>query len=84
MITIDAMARPAALPMNRVLLDTALISLLSLSVSRVRGQVAELLIYLALTADLESAATNWKPIAVLAAVAAMPLIYSRSIIDTKC
>lgn len=52
--------------------------------SRVRGQVAELLIYLALTADLESAATNWKPIAVLAGVAAMPLIYSRSIIDTKC
>lgn len=40
-------------------------------------QVCEVCCYLALTADWAAAAVNWRPLAVLAAVAALPVLYTR-------
>lgn len=45
--------------------------------------MTELLVYLALTADLSGAhlAENWQPLVTLGVVASLPLLYSRPIID---
>jgi hypothetical protein len=47
-------------------------------------QVCELMIYLALLADWSVLATGhsaWKPIALLAGTATLPIMYSRRIVD---
>jgi hypothetical protein len=44
-------------------------------------QVAEVLVYLVLTADLNAAMENWAPFAILAACAALPILNSRPIVD---
>ena len=46
-------------------------------------QVAEVGCYLALTADWQAAAAGWRPLALLAAVALLPVLYSRRIVDFK-
>lgn len=46
-------------------------------------QVAELACYLALCADWGAAAAGWRPLAVLAAAAALPVLYTRRIVDFK-
>lgn len=45
-------------------------------------QVAELAIYMALAADWGAAASNWRPFALLALAAAIPVYYTRRIIAT--
>lgn len=42
--------------------------------------ICELAIYLVLAADWEAAAQTWQPLALLAVVAALPVIYTRRII----
>lgn len=44
--------------------------------------VTELVIYLVLAADWSAAAVRWQPLALLAAVAAVPVVYTRRIIST--
>lgn len=44
--------------------------------------VAELAVYLALAADWPAAAVRWQPLAVLAAAAALPVMYTRRVIST--
>lgn len=46
-------------------------------------QVAELACYLVLSADWSAAKERWQPLAMLAMVAAVPVVYCRRIIDFK-
>jgi hypothetical protein len=47
-------------------------------------QVAELCIYLALVANWHAFYAQWQPIAALAAASAIPIAWTRRVIDIKC
>lgn len=47
-------------------------------------QVTELCIYLALLADWQAALVQWQPLGMLGVMAALPIIYSRQIVNFKC
>lgn len=42
--------------------------------------IAELAVYLVLAADWQTAAVRWQPLALLAAAAAVPILYTRRVI----
>ena len=46
-------------------------------------QVAEVGCYLVLAADWQAAAAGWRPLCLLAAVAALPVLYARRIVEFK-
>jgi hypothetical protein len=47
-------------------------------------QVTELCIYLALLADWQAALVQWQPLGMLGVMAALPIIYSRQIVNFEC